>query len=115
MAIAPAIIRWAAFGYPLTLLTVMGDMSQITSWGLTAWSVVLLLTTIMSDTNRGIHDRLAGSSVMQRSGVAVNGALVGCLVAAMVLLVLFVLLPIAALALLGDQLELILSEVGQSI
>ncbi|MEX1172710.1 MAG: RDD family protein [Chloroflexota bacterium] len=115
LAIAPAIIRWAAFGYPLTLLTVLEDVSQIASWGLTAWSVVLLLTTIISDTNQGIHDRLAGSAVMQRSGVAVKGALVGCIVAAMVLLVLFVLLPIAALALLGDQLELILSEVGQSI
>jgi uncharacterized RDD family membrane protein YckC len=115
LAIAPAIIRWAAFGYPLTILTVMGDVAQVASWGLTAWSVILLLTTIVSDTNQGIHDRLAGSAVMQRSSAAVNGAMVGCLVGAMVMLVLFVLLPIAALALLGDQLEQILSEVGQSI
>ena len=113
--IGQATVRWAAFGYPLTLLAVVDASSQFASWALTAWSVVLLLTTILSDTNQGLHDRWSGSVIVQRAGARVNGALVGCLVVALVLVVLFVLLPIAALALLGDQLDVILSEVGQSI
>lgn len=115
LGIGQAAVRWAAFGYPLTLLTVVDAAGQFASWALTAWSVVLLLTTILSDTNRGLHDRWSGTVIVQRAGARVNGALVGCLVAALVLVVLFILLPIVALALLGDQLQVILSEVGQSI
>lgn len=115
LRIGQAAVRWAAFGYPLTLLTVVAGAGQLASWALMAWSVVLLLTTILSDTNQGLHDRWSGSVIVQRAGARVNGALVGCLVAVLVLVVLFVLLPITALALLGDELQVILSEVGQSI
>ena len=69
----------------------------------------------MSATRQGLHDRWAGSSVVQSLDARTNAALVGCLVIALIGIGVFILLPIVGLLLLGDQLEEILSSVGQSI
>jgi uncharacterized RDD family membrane protein YckC len=113
--IVPAIIRWVAFGYVFTVLTVLPGVSVVSNWLLTGWTIVLLLTTAMSAVNQGIHDRWAGSAVVRRADARTSPALVGCLAIALVLLVLVILLPILALIAVAPQLEEILSEVGQSI
>ena len=113
--IGPAIKRWVAFGYPLSILSLVPVLGSFASYALTGWTIVLLLTTAMSDTNQGLHDRFGGSAIVRRIGASNNTALIGCLVIAFILIGLFVVLPILALIAIGPQLEEILSEIGESI
>ena len=113
--IGPAVIRWLAFGAPIIILSFIPATSTIASYALLIWFVALLVTTGMSPTRQGLHDRWAGSSVVQPFDVTANTALVGCLVLALIVIGLFILLPIVGLIFLGGQIEEILSSVGQSI
>ena len=113
--IGPAVIRWLAFGAPLVILSILEPTSTIASYALLIWFVALLVTTGMSPTRQGLHDRWAGSSVVQPFDAQANTALVGCLVIALIVIGLFILLPIVGIIFLGGQIEEILSSVGQSI
>ncbi len=113
--IGPAVIRWLAFGAPLVVLSLIEPTSTIASYALLIWLVALLVTTGMSPTRQGLHDRWAGSSVVQPFDAKANTALIGCLVLALIVIGLFILLPIVGLIFLGGQIEEILSSVGQSI
>ena len=90
-------------------------IASVASYALIGWSIVLLLTTAMSDTNQGLHDRWGESAVVRRIGTSNNTALIGCLLIALIVVGLFFVLPIVALIFLGGQVEEILSEVGDSI
>jgi uncharacterized RDD family membrane protein YckC len=113
--IGPAVIRWLAFGAPIVFLSLFEPTATIASWALLLWLVALLVTTGMSPTRQGLHDRWAGSSVVQPSDASANTALIGCLVIALILIGVFILLPIVGLIMFSGQLEEILSSVGQSI
>jgi uncharacterized RDD family membrane protein YckC len=113
--IGPAVVRWLAFGYPLSIVSLIPVLGSFASYALTGWTIVLLLTTAMSDTNQGLHDRWAGSAIVRRIGAPNNTALIGCLVIALIVVALFIVLPILALLALGPQLDEILSAVGESI
>ena len=115
LEIGPAVIRWLAFGAPIVILSFIPATSTIASYALLIWFIALLVTTGMSATRQGLHDRWAGSSVVQPFDASTNAALVGCLVIALILIGLFILLPIVGLIFLGGQIEEILSSVGQSI
>ena len=95
--IGPAVIRWVAFGYPFSLLSLIPVVGEVASYALIGWIIVLLLTTAMSDTNQGLHDRWAGSAVVRRLGAGMGCVAVGCLLIVVILVGLFVLLPIVAL------------------
>src|SRR5688572_6754506 len=97
LTVRAAVIRWLAFGAFLSLLAALPVIGEISSWVLIGWSVFLLMTTAMSPVNQGIHDRWAGSAVMRRGGASTNGAAIGCLVIAIVVILLFIVLPIALL------------------
>ncbi len=115
LSVRAAVIRWLAFGVPLSLLAALPVIGEISSWVLVGWSVFLLMTTAMSPMNQGMHDRWAGSAVMRRAGASTNGAAIGCLVIAIVGVLVFIVLPIAFLIAAGPELEEILREIGESI
>lgn len=76
------------------------------------WMIALLISTLASSTRQGIHDRLAGSAMVQPEGASTPVA--ACLV---LLALLFVvsLISVVALVLLGGQVADILSQIGASI
>ena len=88
LGVGPAVIRWVAFGYPLSFLALVPVLSSISSWALTGWTIVLLITTAISDTNQGLHDRFAGSAVLRRIGAGSGWAVAGCLIIVGLLIVL---------------------------
>ena len=98
LGIGPAVTRWLAFGYPLSFLALVPVLGTVASWALTGWTIVLLITTAISDTNQGLHDRFAGSAVLRRVGAGSGWAVVGCLIIVGLFFLLAIILPFVALA-----------------
>jgi uncharacterized RDD family membrane protein YckC len=103
LQIGPAVIRWAALGYPLSLVSVIPAVSEVASYALVGWLIVLLITTAISDTNQGLHDRWAGSTIIRRIGAGMGCVAVGCLLMVVILVGLFILLPLAAISMFGPE------------
>ena len=106
-----AAIRWLAVSGALSIVAVLPTAA---SWlGLigVVWVVILLLTTATDRLHQGIHDRWAGSVVVQPAPGGSGAAVIGCLV--MIFLVFMI--PFVVLALNGDAIREILSQVGDSI
>jgi uncharacterized RDD family membrane protein YckC len=98
-----AVRRWIALGDLLAIASAIPALS------------VLLLTTVASPTKQGLHDRFAGSAVVEPVGLSSTGPVVGCIV---LLVVVFVILPaiaLAALIFLGGEVSTILSAVGSPL
>jgi uncharacterized RDD family membrane protein YckC len=110
-----AVRRWIALGDLLAIasaIPALSDLSVLASLGL---YIVLLLTTVASPTKQGLHDRFAGSAVVEPVGLSSTGPVVGCIV---LLVVVFVILPaiaLAALIFLGGEVSTILSAVGSPL
>jgi uncharacterized RDD family membrane protein YckC len=66
-----AVLRWSLLGAPLGLasaLTVSMPLLFLAVLVVSfAWFGVLLVTTLVSRTGRGLHDRLAGTTVIRRA------------------------------------------------
>jgi uncharacterized RDD family membrane protein YckC len=105
LAIGPAVVRWAAFGYPISLLTLVPVLGSVASWALIGWTIVLLISTAMSDTNQGLHDRFAGSAVLRRIGAGSGWAVIGCIGLIALSFIGLILLPIIALATLSPEMQ----------
>ena len=107
----PAVVRWLAVSGVVSIVAVLPTAG---SWlGLIGlvWVLVLLVTTATDRLHQGIHDRWAGSVVVQPAPGGSGAAVVGCLV----MIFLVFLIPFVALALNGDAIREILSRVGDSI
>ena len=76
----PAIARWVLLGYPLSLANAVPAIFGIASLAGFMWYVALLISTIASDTKQGIHDRVAGTAVVQPAGLGRSVLVVTCLV-----------------------------------
>jgi uncharacterized RDD family membrane protein YckC len=113
LTMGQAVVRWAALGYPVTLLTVVPWLVLPVSSLLFLWEVVLLASTALSPTRQGLHDRVAGSAIVAPEGN--EGPVIPCLVLAVILLVVLPILAIVALIAIGTQVEQILNEVSGSI
>jgi uncharacterized RDD family membrane protein YckC len=105
--------RWFAMGTWLSLLSVVPIAGAFASLVQLAWYIVLLVTTGSDPTRQGLHDRFAGTAVVQ-TGPAGNSLFIGCLVILGIFGLLFV-LAMVALIFLGGQVSTILEEVGTSI
>ncbi|HYN69104.1 MAG TPA: RDD family protein [Candidatus Eisenbacteria bacterium] len=105
-----ATIRWAALGYPLSLLSV--TQAGAAAGGLLNFMLViaLFLTTLGSPTRQGWHDKLAGSAVVRRAGASNRGVVV--VVAIVAILLLVVLVALVGLTFLGAQMSEVLSQTG---
>jgi uncharacterized RDD family membrane protein YckC len=110
VSIDRAIIRWFALTGALQLVALIPALAGLVILWL-IWELLLLVTTATDRLHQGIHDRLAGSVVVQPAPGGSGAAVVGCLVLIFIALA----LPFAALALSGDAIREILSRVGESI
>lgn len=107
-----AIRRWLGLGEFLVLLALIPGFGAAAGlWFL--WAIVLLITTAISPTKQGLHDRIANSAVVRPLNAG-NGLVVACAVIAIALAAL-ALLSIVALIFLGAQVSDILSTVGESV
>lgn len=72
------LIRWLLLFPPFATVSALTAGVPVFGWlvwgGAFAWYLVLLLTVVRSETNRGFHDRVAGSVVRQRRAPAAHGA-----------------------------------------
>ena len=109
-----AVRRWIALGGWLTALGYSQASAGFSGTALLLWSIVLLVTTAVSPTKQGLHDRFANSAIVQPIGGSSNGLVIGCLLIIGLLGLLFV-SAILALIFLGGQVFTILSSVGTSV
>jgi len=111
LSIGQAVIRWAALGLPFqALYNLPGAAALAGLAGL--WALVLLITTAVSPTRQGLHDRFAGSAIVQPVGAQTPAT--ACLVL-LILLIVLPLIAVFALILLGGQMSTILSDIGSSV
>ncbi|HYO43993.1 MAG TPA: RDD family protein, partial [Candidatus Limnocylindrales bacterium] len=110
-----AVRRWLAFGSWAGVLGAVPALSGILVLAQVGWSLALLITTASHPRRQGLHDQFAGTAIVQEAGRNNNGVVVGCLVLAVLLLVVLPLISIVALLALGSQVETILSTVGESV
>ncbi len=107
-----ALLRWLALTGAIAILSLVPRIGPYVGLLSILWFLALLVTTGADRLHQGLHDRWAGSVVVQPAPGGSGAAFVTCLV-----LVVFVggILPVIALALAGDQLRDILSRIGDSV
>ena len=103
LAFGPAILRWALLGYPLSLTYLVPSIAGLLSLLALVWYIVLLLTTIGSDTKQGLHDQAARTAVVQPAGLGRSGLVMACLV--IVVAWLLLVLAVFLLIFLGGQIS----------
>jgi uncharacterized RDD family membrane protein YckC len=106
-----AVRRWIGYGEFVQLLGFIPALAVVASTGLFLWTIVLLITTAMSPTKQGLHDRFASTAVVQPYGSGNTAVILGCLL----IIALVVIFGFVALIFLGTQVSSILSEVGTSV
>ena len=106
-----AVIRWLALMGIVELLSIVPVATGVLGLIALVWWIILLVTTATDRLHQGMHDRWAGSVVVQPAPGGSGAAVVGCLV--LIALALFV--PFIAFLLVSDDLRDILSRVGTSI
>lgn len=91
LTIGQAFGRWAAMGSWITVPFVLPFMAAAIASGIaaTVWTVLLLLSTIVSPTKQGLHDRFARSALVRPAGAG-NRWAVGCLTVLIILAALYV-------------------------
>ena len=94
----------------LALLPGLGGLLGLVGVG---WALALLVTTVTSPTKQGLHDRFAGSAIVQPIGR--EGPVIPCLILLVLLVVVLPLIVIVGLLAVGSQFTEILSEVGTPI
>ena len=112
LTIEQAIRRWVGLGLPFQALSLVPAVSSATGGLLFLWYLALLISTAISSTRQGLHDRFANSAVVQPIGASTPAT--ACLVVLVLLLIVPVLM-IIGLIFLGAQVSSILSGVGTSV
>jgi uncharacterized RDD family membrane protein YckC len=107
-----ALLRWLALSGALAILALVPGVGRYIGLLEIAWFLILLFTTASTQLHQGLHDRWARTVVAQRAPGGSGAAIVGCL--ALVVIV-GVVIPLAIVALAGDQLQDILIEIGKSV
>jgi uncharacterized RDD family membrane protein YckC len=106
--------RWFALTGWVSIASVVPALATSVSGLALVWGLILLVTVVTSPTRQGLHDRFAGSAMVQPAGGAPDGIIIGCLLL-IGALVLVSLVSIVALIFLGGQVSTILSTVGESV
>ena len=75
-----AAIRWLALSGVISIVAVLPPGASWLGLVGVVWIVVLLVTTAMDRLHQGIHDRWAGSVIVQPAPGGSGAAVVGCLV-----------------------------------
>ena len=116
LTVRQGLIRWAVLegvSAVIGLLAALVADGATTSVGLLVdlWVLVLFVSTVTGQAKQGLHDRAADSIVSQPEGAS-SGAACALLVA---IVVACVVLGLVLVAILGPQIQQILSDVGSSI
>ncbi len=114
LSVQQGIVRWLALGGVLQALSIVPGLTNLVVVLAPLWALVLLISTLASPTRQGLHDRVAGSAIVQPAGSSASGAVLACLVIAVVVFGI-ALVSIVALIFLGGQVSSILSSVGDSV
>ncbi len=113
LSLTAAMIRWAALGAPLALLSLIRPLQPVAGFVNACLLVILFLTTVTNDRRQGLHDRWAASLVI-RSGTSGDGATAAGLVVLVLLWIGFaIIVGVAAFIFLAPQLPEILSRLGR--
>jgi len=107
-----AIIRWAALGNVLLVLSFAPTLATIQVPLVLLWSLLLLLSTAVESDHRGLHDRIAGTAVVQPAHRAMGAATAGC---AIILLFvgIIVVFSIVGIAAMGDEWQRMIEEASR--
>ena len=111
LSLNDAVVRWFAVSGVVSLATLVPAAGRFLGVLALGWVVVLLVTTASNPLRQGMHDRWAGSVVVQPAPGGSGAAVVGCII----LVALAFVLPFLVLIMLGNQIQNILSTVGSSI
>jgi uncharacterized RDD family membrane protein YckC len=112
LSINDGLLRWLALSGAVGILTLVPGLSGFLGLLSLVWLVVLLGTTALNPLHQGLHDRWARSVVVQPAPGGSGAAFATCLI---LVVFVFILLPILALLMAGDQVAHLLSQIGQSI
>lgn len=107
-----ALLRWIALSGAVSILTLVPGVGRYIGLIAALWVLVLFISTATNPLRQGLHDRWARSVIVQPAPGGSGAAVIGCIV---LLVAIFVVLPIALLALVGDQFQDILTEIGRSV
>ena len=112
LSLSGAVLRWLALSGGLAILALLPGIGAYVGLFSILWVLALLITTANDRLRQGLHDHWAGSVVVAPAPGGIGVAVITCLV-----LVVFVgvILPVIVLAVAGDSLREILSQVGNSI
>ena len=107
-----ALLRWIALSGAVSILALVPGIEAYIGLISAIWVLILLVTTATNPLRQGLHDRWARSVVVQPAPGGSGLAVATCLI---LVVVLFVLLPIAAVAIYGDEIRDVLIEIGNSV
>lgn len=107
-----ALLRWLALSGAASILTLVPGIGPYIGLAGLIWVIALLVTASTNPLHQGLHDRWARSVIVQPAPGGSGAAVVTCLI---VIVLLVVVLPLAFLAIAGDQIQEILSKMGDSI
>jgi uncharacterized RDD family membrane protein YckC len=114
LSLLQAIRRWVGLGSFLGLLALIPGFASGANGVEFIWVIVLLLSTILSPTKQGLHDKFANSAVVRPSGAGTSGCVWACVIVIGLLVVLSIVV-IVGIALALPDFTRILSEIGNSI
>ncbi len=107
-----ALLRWLGLTGAIGILGLVPGIDTYIGLIGAVWLLVLLITTSSDRLRQGLHDKWARSVIVQPAPGGSGLAFATCLV----LIVIFgLVLPIAGIALYGDQLVDILTDIGNSV
>jgi uncharacterized RDD family membrane protein YckC len=112
LPINDALLRWIALTGAISILGLVPGIDAYIGLIGAIWLLVLLITTASDRLRQGLHDKWARSVVVQPAPGGTGLAIATCLV---LIVLLGLVLPIAGLALFGDQLRDILVQIGNSV
>ena len=107
-----ALLRWIALSGAVAILALIPSVAGTLGLISGLWVLVLLITTATNPLHQGLHDRWARSVVVQPAPGGSGAAIATCLV---LVVLLFLVVPIALLAFVGPQLEDIIRQIGESV
>jgi len=107
-----ALLRWIALSGAVAILALVPRVAGTLGLISALWVIILLVTTAIHPLHQGLHDRWARSVVVQRAPGGSGAAIATCLV---IVVLLFIVLPLAFLLVAGPQLRDIMRQIGESV
>ncbi len=112
LSVNDALLRWLALSGAVSILALVPGIGRYIGLVTALWVLALLITTATNPLRQGLHDRWARSVVVQPAPGGSGAAVIGCIA---LLVLLFVVVPLVLVGLVGDQLQDILTEIGNSV